>query len=175
MQIYNISDYTFDEIVFEPKSYKMRMYDMIYDAALECNVSIDVMWFHMQKKQNTQRELLRQKSTSLELKQSENINPKQIVSFIPNFMNEKKNWNNKNDEIAYTQMSGILNSCVNQFTDVHFFEQFSDAKILNDTNKYPSQFNQSYYPIKITHVPLRPSNKCGNKCNRSIKRHNKKL
>ena len=51
----------------ELKTFELYMYDIIYEAALECNSSLELMWNHRQKKQTEQRRLLRQLSMHCEL------------------------------------------------------------------------------------------------------------
>lgn len=140
MQIYDISNYSFDEIVSEPKTFQMLMYDMIYDAANECNVSMDIMWYHMQNKRNTQRKILRQKSILSESKQIPNKYLKQISSVDKENNNIKYNKN--------MQMIGILNSYGGH--DKNLSKQLN-GNILNKTNKLLPKNNRSnYFPMKYT-------------------------
>lgn len=68
MQIYDIKfDIQYDEIITTQKTYQMRIYDMIYDASLECNTTLDIMWYHRQKKQLMQRKLLEELSKKCEI------------------------------------------------------------------------------------------------------------
>lgn len=81
MQIYDTNyDIHYDEVTTQ-KTYQMYMYDMIYEASLECNTSLDIMWYYRQKKQLMQRELLREKSKKCELEVLKLLNNNLIPTF----------------------------------------------------------------------------------------------
>ena len=120
MQIYDIkSNIQYDEIITMQKTYQMRIYDMIYDASLECNTTLNIMWYYRQKKQLFQRKLLGELSKKCEV-EAQQLSKKNNLPFLI------LNYN-------YV-LSNEINKCIG--------ENSSDVNYIKNNKKYSNKYDK---------------------------------